>query len=769
MFLKAKILPLVYIKDAVIFPDVIAEITVGSRKCKEAVDTAGRGGSVLVVTQKNPNIDLPSEKELFSVGVIGKVQQIIGYDGVYKIYFNAEKRAKIEKFKTTEPLYEAEFSEIKDDKLLDEEGQAIYNVFSQKIKELVNSQKALPLEAVIKIFSLSDPNQLINNIISFLNASILEKQAILETVDLKERLRKSTALVNKALEISGLEEKVSKQTQEELTKAQKELYLREELKTIQKELGEEGESEYEEIKRKGIIANLPPTVSDVLNKELSRLKKTPSFSPEAPYIRNYIDLLLDLPWKNSKGTEIDIKKAREILDKRHYGLGKVKERILEYLAISKLAHQIKAPILCFVGPPGTGKTSIGQSIAEALNKKFVRISLGGIRDEAEIKGHRRTYVGAMPGRIIQGMKNTQSKDPVFMLDEIDKVGSDYRGDPSASLLEVLDPEQNKNFSDHYLEIPYDLSRVFFITTANVLETIPRALLDRMEIIEFSGYTALEKYHIARKYIIPKITETHGLSKDDFIISDEGLYEIIERYTHEAGVRNLEREISKLARKVAIKIVEKKPIPREIGKNEIEELIGSPKADLWVREVKSQVGLVAALAVTEAGGEVLSVESTLMPGGKGNLVLTGQLGDVMKESAQTALSYARSISPKLKIDPPIDFNRNDIHIHVPAGAIKKDGPSAGAAIALAIISILSKKQIDNEMGMTGEITLRGRVLKIGGLKEKILAAKRAGLKKVIYPKSNFGDFKEINKDDLEGINFFPVENMDEVMAIALGTD
>ena len=768
MFLRSKNLPLVYIKDAVIFPDVIAEITVGSRKCKEAVDLAGRGGSIVVTTQKNPNLDSPSDGDLYSVGVLGKIQQTIDYDGLYKIYFNSEKRIKIDKFHTTDPLFEVEFTEIKDDKIMDDEDQALYNVFSQKIKELVNSQKALPLEAVIKIFSLTDPNQLINNIISFLNVAIAEKQSVLETINLKERLRKATTLVNKILEISGLEEKVTKQTQEELTKAQKELYLREELKTIQKELGEEGENEYEEIRKKAIIAKLPVAVSDILNKELSRLKKTPSFSPEAPYIRNYIDLILELPWNNSSHSEIDIQKARDILDRRHYGLEKVKERILEYLAISKLANQIKAPILCFVGPPGTGKTSIGQSIAEALDKKFIRISLGGIRDEAEVKGHRRTYVGAMPGRIIQGMKNTKSIDPVFMLDEIDKVGSDYRGDPSASLLEALDPEQNKNFSDHYLEIPYDLSRVFFITTANVLDTIPRALLDRMEIIEFSGYTSTEKYHIARKYIIPKIVETHGLPKDAFNISDEGLYEIIERYTHEAGVRNLERELSKLARKIAIRIVEKEKTPKDINKNEIENLIGSPKAEIWVREVKSQVGLVAALAVTEAGGEVLSVESTLMPGGKGNLVLTGQLGEVMKESAQTALSYARSVSTKLKIEQ-IDFNKNDIHIHVPAGAIKKDGPSAGAAMALAIISILTKKQIDNELGMTGEITLRGRVLKIGGLHEKVLAAKRAGLKKVIFPQANYPDFKEIKEEDLGGIEFFPVENMDQVVSVALGSN
>jgi ATP-dependent Lon protease len=509
---------------------------------------------------------------------------------------------------------------------------------------------------------------------------------------------------------------------------------------------------------------MPKDVEDVALKELNHLKKTPSFSPEISYIRNYLDWLLAMPWNRYSFVEINLKESKKVLDNDHYGLEKVKERILEYLAVSKAVGKIRGPILCFVGPPGTGKTSIGKSIAHSLSRKFTKISLGGIRDEAEIRGHRRTYVGAMPGRIAQGIRKTETKNPVFMLDEVDKIGTDFRGDPSSALLEALDPEQNINFSDHYLEVPFDLSDVFFITTANTVENIPSALRDRMEIIEFSGYTLDEKYEIANKYIWPKLAISHGLSKAlAEKITVKAIEGIIADYTREAGVRELERQLAKVARKLVYLELIGEEIPSKIDESNIKKFLGLPKGDIWIREESNEVGLVTALAVTEVGGEVLSIEASSMPSNKGQLTLTGHLGDIMKESAQAALTYVRRIAPNLNLEANF-FDNKDIHVHVPMGAVPKDGPSAGVAIATAIISAISGSPISGKIGMTGEVTIRGRVLKIGGLREKILAAKRANIKKVIIPASNKPEFDEIKADYCAGIDFFLVNSVDEILPI-----
>lgn len=766
---KDKNCPLLFIRDAVIFPDIMVELYFSSQKSLNALKELKIEDDVCVVTEKNFSVLDPKESDLYTVGVYGRIIEITKDDKKNKVLFEGLKRIRIKKYLSTDSYFRVEYEELADQKDLDITGKTLFNNFLANIRKIINSGKILPLDVIMKILSINEPNLLINNVIPLLENDISAKQKILETLDINKRLELSNQSINKILQIVSLEEKVAKDTEAELSKSQKEVFLREELKTIQKELGETEGNEYFEIERQIRKSNMPKEVEAVAIKELSHLRKTPSFSPEISYIRNYLDWLITMPWGRYSSEEINLVEAKEILDNDHYGLEKVKERILEYLAVSKAVGKIKGPILCFTGAPGTGKTSIGRSIAHSLAREFTRISLGGIRDEAEIRGHRRTYVGAMPGRIIQGIRRTEVKNPVFMLDEVDKMGMDFRGDPSSALLEALDPEQNVNFSDHYLEVFFDLSDVFFITTANVVENIPPALRDRMEIIEFPGYTPEEKFEIADKFIWPKLSNSHGLDKNlSKKLSPNAIEKIISEYTREAGVREIERQLAKVARKMVYLKLTNEILPSKIDQINIEKFVGLPKGDNWAREGGNEVGLVTALAVTEAGGEVLSIEATSMRSGNhGKLTLTGHLGDIMKESAEAALTYARKISSKINIEKNF-FSDSDIHVHVPMGAVSKDGPSAGVAIAIAIISAITNKPINSDVGMTGEVTIRGRVLKIGGLREKILAAKRANLKKVIIPASNKPEFEEIKQDYRAGIEFYLVNTIDEILPIVFNS-
>jgi ATP-dependent Lon protease len=612
--------------------------------------------------------------------------------------------------------------------------------------------------------SENTPSELSDLIASALDLRPADRQELLEMTDVKQRLQKLTDLLAKEIKVLELERRIASKTQERFEKGAREAMLRERLKTIEKELGDEDGSEIKELMLKLKDAKMSTEIEEKVRKEIKKLGNMNQYNPEAGYIRNYVDWMLSLPWNIESKSDVDIKSAEKILDEDHYGLEKVKERIVEYLAVHKLAGRIKGPILCFVGPPGVGKTSLGKSIARALGRKFVRVSLGGIRDEAEIRGHRRTYVGALPGRIIQGIKDSGTKNPVFMLDEIDKVGADFRGDPSSALLEALDPEQNTEFSDHYLEAPFDLSDVLFVTTANVLDTIPPALRDRLEIIQFAGYTHLEKFHIAKNFLIKKQLESHGLSADKVKITDDALHFIINHYTREAGVRNYERKIAAILRKIAKKVAEGKDQKTVVDEKQVTKYLGPIRFRGTMVEKQNEIGMSTGLAWTEAGGDILFIEVALMPG-RGNLTLTGQLGDVMKESAQAAMSYIRSRAEKFGLSEKF-YQKIDVHIHVPEGAVPKDGPSAGSAITTAIVSALTKIPVRRTVGMTGEATLRGRVLEIGGVKEKVIAAHRAGLKTIILPKENKKDLEDVPKEVLKDLTFHFVEHLDEVLPIAL---
>jgi ATP-dependent Lon protease len=640
----------------------------------------------------------------------------------------------------------------------------------EHLKKGISLGKPISFEVIIQMLGKDvGHNKFIDIITAGLDFKIKDKQELLEISDTEKRLAKLDSLLVEEMKIWEMEKKLMDKTQESLGKMQREVILREQLKTIEKELGMDKEGgEIGELNKKIVQAKMPPEANKQALKELERLRKMSEYAPESSYIRTYLEWLSEMPWSKKSKSRINIKKAKEILDRDHYGLDKVKERVSEFLAVQKLAGKIKGPILCFIGPPGVGKTSIGKSIAEALNRKFIRASLGGIRDEAEIRGHRRTYVGALPGRIIQGIKKTETRNPVFMLDEIDKIGADYRGDPSAALLEALDPEQNNSFVDHYLELPFDLSDVMFITTANVLDTIPSALRDRLEIIEFVSYTEEEKFNIARRFLIPKVLKEHGIKISQFAISDEALKIIISKYTLEAGVRGLERQIAKIARKEAKRIVEKARLKKikkiKIDKNNLSDYLGPEKFLRTMRETKDVAGVATGLAWTSVGGEILSIEASCFPG-KGSLNLTGQLGDVMKESAQAAFSYVRSRSSKLKIKRNF-YKECDVHLHVPSGAIPKDGPSAGVAMAVALASALTKRKIRQEIAMTGEITLRGKILEIGGVKEKVIAARKGGVKTVLLPKDNEKDLEEVPAEVKKALKFKFVENVDEVLDLVL---
>lgn len=722
--------------------------------------------------QKNPSIDNPKVNELYRIGVLATIEKTaIGERGEINALVKGIEKVKVVSFIDGENLLEAKVEIIKEKLETDAEIEAMSKHISSQIKKAINLGKTVDFVFLMNILNTTNPINFSNQIAVILDIKPEERQSLLEEENLKDRLKKEVEYVNREIKILEIEHKLSSKTQKKFEQGMRENILREKMKTIEEELGEkDGDKDINEYDEKIKKAKMPEAVESKARKELKRLKQMSQFNPETSYVRTYLDWLVELPWSNSSPNNIDIKQAEKILNEEHYGLKKIKERILEYLAVLELRkikknEKSKQPtILCFAGPPGVGKTSLGRSIAHALGRKFVKMSLGGIRDEAEIRGHRRTYVGAMPGRIIQGIKQSGTKNPVFMLDEIDKVGRDYRGDPSAALLEALDPEQNHAFSDHYLEVDFNLSDVFFITTANILDTIPYALLDRLEVINFPGYTEDEKFNIAKSHLIKKQLEVNSLSSSELSITDQTLKTVIRRYTREAGVRELERQIGTLMRKVARNIVEKKFKSKTLGINDLTKYLGPFKYSSQMIEEKDTVGISTGLAWTQAGGDILFIEVAVMPG-KGGLTLTGHLGEVMKESCQAALSYIRARYKKIGLKEDF-FNKIDIHVHVPEGAVPKDGPSAGLAIATAMISALTKTPTLRSVAMTGEITLRGRALEIGGVKEKVIAAHRAGIKTVILPKDNKKDLEDIPEYVLKGLDFKYVEHMDQVLSVAL---
>lgn len=761
-----KVVPIIPIRDGIIFPSTDSVLTFGRPKSLAALESAFQQERIVCfVLQKNARLNDPGPEDLFSVGTLSRIERMIRTDGEINAQVKGLARVKIVGFEKHDAYYLARVVEIPEIVEDTEEIKALCNHLTNEFRKAMNYGKSADFLLFMNIMSENSPSELSDLIASALDLKPQERQELLEMVDVKKRLQTLTELLAKEIKILELERRIASKTQERFEKGAREAMLRERLRTIEEELGEKEEnSETRTLLNKIKAAKMPEEVEEKAKKELNKLQNMNQFNPEAGYIRNYLDLIVSLPWSNESRDNAEIKKAEKILDEDHYGLAKAKERIVEYLAVHKLSGKMKGPILCFAGPPGVGKTSIGKSIARALGRKFVRVSLGGIRDEAEIRGHRRTYVGALPGRIIQGIKDAGTKNPVFMLDEIDKVGSDYRGDPSSALLEALDPEQNSQFSDHYLEVPFDLSNVMFITTANVLDTIPPALRDRLEIIHFAGYTHDEKFKIARDFLIKKQLENHGLEEKKVEVTDEALKFIILHYTREAGVRNFERKIATVLRKVAKKVAEGEKGKIIVKETDIPKYLGPIKFLASMIEKKNEIGMSTGLAWTEAGGDIMFIEVALMPG-KGQLILTGQLGDVMKESCQAAMSYIRAKASKMGI-PEKFYQKLDVHVHVPEGAVPKDGPSAGLAITTAIVSALTKIPVNRKIGMTGEVTLRGRALEIGGVKEKIIAAHRAGLKTILLPKENKKDLEDVPAEVMKDLSFKFVSHMDEVLELAL---
>ena len=764
-----EVLPLLPIRDIVIYPYMMLPLFVGRDVSIRAVEESlSRDRLIFLVSQKNSSEENPSSADIHRVGTIASIMRMLKLaDGRVKILVQGLSKGEVDTYLRERPFFEVKIRKVIEPTLSEVpiEVEALMRTAKEKIEQILNL-KNLPPEIVMVTDNISDPGVLADLVASNLRLKIDESQAILEIFDPIERLKKVNELLSRELELSTMQARIQNQAKEEMSKTQRDYFLREQLKQIQQELGEGDEraEEITELRKQIEKAKMPTEVKREADKQLRRLEQMHPESSEASLVRTYLDWLVDLPWSKKTKDNINIKKAKQVLDEDHYDLEKVKERILEYLAVNKLRKKIKGPILCFVGPPGVGKTSLGRSIARSLGRNFVRVSLGGVRDEAEIRGHRRTYVGALPGRIIQGIKQAASNNPVFMLDEIDKVGADFRGDPSAALLEVLDPEQNHAFSDHYLNLPFDLSNVLFICTANLLDPVPPALADRMEVIQLSGYTNEEKLEIARKFLIPRQREDNGISTKYFEISNDAVLRIIAEYTKEAGLRNLEREIASICRKVARKVAEGKNELNRITRANIHSFLGAPKFLPETEQEHNEVGVATGLAWTSTGGEILYVEASLSKG-RGNLTLTGQLGDVMKESAQAAVSYARAHAKKLGIEEDF-YQKLDIHIHVPAGAIPKDGPSAGITMATALISALTKKPVNRDVAMTGEITLRGRVLPIGGLKDKSLAAFRAGIKTIVVPDRNQKDLDEIPKPLRRKLRWVVAKNMSEVLKTAL---
>ncbi|MDJ0723181.1 MAG: endopeptidase La [Desulfobacterales bacterium] len=766
-------LPLMPVRDVVIFTDMLLPLFVGRKKSIRAVEeSVGKDGLLLLATQKDPNTEDPQPDEIFEVGTVGRILRLLKLpDGRAKTLVQGICKARITRYVRKSGFYRVKLETIDETPLedVDIEIEALMRNVREYSEKILALRGELSSDVNTILESIDNPGKLADLVASNLKLKIEESQEVLELIDPVERLKKVNELLSREMNLSAIQAKIQSEVKDEISKNQRDYFLREQMRAIHRELGEADDKtrEIQEYKAKVQKARMPKEAREEALKQLRRLEQMHSDSAEATTIRTYLDWMVDVPWSKSTRDMLDIEYARKVLDREHHGLEKIKERILEFLSVRKLNPRTKGPILCFVGPPGVGKTSLGQAIAKAMKRKFVRLSLGGIHDEAEIRGHRRTYIGALPGRIIQGLKQSKVNNPVFMMDEIDKLGSDFRGDPSSALLEALDPEQNGAFSDHYLNQPFDLSKVMFILTANLTDTIPSALLDRMEVIHLSGYTEEEKAAIAEHHLVPRQIKENGLSAKRIHFSRGAIAQIINAFTQEAGVRNLEREIGAICRKVARKIAEGRTKRIGVTRRNLGQFLGPPKYLPEMDKEESQVGLATGLAWTHVGGEVLYVETTLMPG-KGELILTGQLGEVMQESARAALSYAKTHQKRLKIQRSL-FENYDIHIHVPAGAIPKDGPSAGIAMATALISALTDRVIDKDVAMTGEITLRGRVLPIGGLKEKALGALRGNVYTVIIPEKNRTDLTEIPANVKRKLKFIPVRHMDEVLAVAIETD
>jgi len=762
-------MPLLPLRGVLVFPHMVIHLDVGRDRSVAAIDEAmiNDEREIFLAMQKEAQTDEPDEDDIHKVGTIAQIKQLLKLPGgTIRVLVEGISRAEIVEFDEQDPYISVSVEQEEESLEKTPEIEALMRSLIAKFEHYVKISKKISPETVVSVATLEEPGRLGDVVASHLTLKLTDKQKVLEAVNVGQRLELLCNMLAKEMEIMELERKINMRVRKQMEKTQKEYYLREQMKAIQKELDEKDDrtAEVEELREQIDKAKLPKEVKKKALKEVERLEKMPPMVAEATVVRNYLDWLLAIPWSKQTKDRLDIKAAEEILDEDHYGLREAKDRILEYLAIRKLSKKLKGPIICFVGPPGVGKTSLAKSIARSLKRKFVRMSLGGVRDEAEIRGHRRTYVGAMPGRVIQGLRQAESRNPVFLLDEIDKMTTDFRGDPSSALLEVLDPEQNHTFSDHYIEEKFDLSQVLFITTANVQYNIPRPLLDRMEIIDISGYTEHDKVKIAERHLVQKQLEEHGLKGQQLEISENALRRIVREYTRESGVRSLERQIGTLCRKVARDIVAGDVESAQISAKNVEKYLGIPKYRFGMAEKEDAIGVATGLAWTQVGGDVLSVEATVLKG-KGQLTLTGKLGDVMKESAQASFSYVRSKVKELGI--PEDFHeKNDIHIHVPEGAIPKDGPSAGITMATALASTLSGKPIRRDVAMTGEITLRGRVLPVGGIKEKMLAAHRAGIKKVLLPKDNKRQLEEVPSSIRRKMDFVLVEHMDEVLRGAL---
>lgn len=766
-------LPLIPLRNMVVFPHMVTHFDCGREISINAIEKAEMADSkVFLVAQIDFTVDDPKEEDIYEIGTIGTIKQILKLPGgIVRVLVEGEERAKIKGIEFDEDLISAELTTFDEDSLNYNDSENLEAALRLAVSDIEKyatlDDKLLP-GLLSNLMDTDDPSRFIDTVVGYLNLKLEDHQKILETVDVYDRVVAFHEIMKREIEVLSIEKEIEDEVKQKLDKVQKEYYLKEQLKVIRKELGDgqdetdTAQSYIEKINEK----DLPEEVRDKALKEANKLESINSQSSDYSVLINYLDWILDLPWNESSDKKVDVSYARKVLDKDHYGLKSVKERILEFIAVRKLAEDnLKGPILCLVGPPGVGKTSIAQSIAKSLNKEFVRMSLGGITDESEIRGHRRTYVGALPGRIITLIKKAGENDPVLLFDEIDKVGNDYKGDPASGLLEVLDPEQNNTFTDRYLELPFDLSNVFFIATANTTSTIPRPLLDRMEIIEVGGYTPSEKFNIAKKFLLPKQMKENGLEDKNVSISDRAIKDIIDYYTRESGVRGLEKEISKIARKAALEIIENEAAKVSVSTRNIEKYLGEKKYTIDQRDQQDQIGSVNGLAWTEVGGTTLNIETTVMDG-KGNLKLTGSLGDVMKESASAAISYIASNAKEFGIDPSFRTKR-DIHIHVPEGAVPKDGPSAGITIATSVLSALTQKPVKSDVAMTGEITLRGKVLPIGGLKEKLLAAERFGVKTVLIPEENKRDLKEIEEAAIDKLEIIPVSNFKEVAKIAIG--
>lgn len=761
--------PVLPLRDVVVFPRMISPIFVGRESSILAIEEAQMDDqTVIALTQRDPDEDDPAPEDFFTIGTEIAVGRLLSMpDGSSSALVQGRRRVEIVEFVQVDPFLIARARRIYEPHELNREIDATMRTSLELFQRCVQLDRSLPEEAYLYALNLEEPGWLADMIVTAISPPLEARQELLGILDPLERLKRVISLLAQEADVLELEDEIHSRAQGEVDRSQREFYLREQMKVIQSELGE-GDlwtREIQELRTKIEESDLPEEVHLRAVKEVDRLNQMPPMSPEVGIIRTYVDWILELPWGNATEDNLDVRHAHKVLEKNHYGLPRVKERILEYIAVRSLKpRRTRQPILCFVGPPGTGKTSLGQSIADALGRKFVRLSLGGVHDEAEIRGHRRTYIGALPGRILQTMRRAGTINPLFMLDEVDKLGQDFRGDPASALLEVLDPEQNHAFSDHYLELAYDLSQVMFITTANTSGTIPAALLDRMEVIEFPGYIEEEKIAIARRFLIPRQIEENGLEKDEFSLSSQALTRIIREYTYEAGVRNLEREIGRICRKIARLKAEKKRFPSQVGASSVERFLGPPQFFLLEAEGKDEVGVATAIAWTENGGEIMPVE-VLLTEGKGNLQITGQIGNVMQESAQAALSYLKSRSSQLGLDVEV-YDEVDIHIHIPEGAIPKDGPSAGITIATALISAFTGREVYKDVGMTGEITLRGRILPVGGVREKVLAAHRVGLKTILMPRRNQKDLVDVSKRARSDLRIIPVDHMDQVIEVAL---